>query len=65
MLMLSLQWWGFEVGTLLSGVLGEVQLAAQSVLFQIETIVFMVSSLPTDVVRCHNPTTWLNLLIII
>ncbi|XP_064636838.1 multidrug and toxin extrusion protein 1-like [Lineus longissimus] len=42
MLMLSLQWWGFEVGTLLSGVLGEVQLAAQSVLFQIETIVYML-----------------------
>nr|AKN21704.1 slc47a-7 [Schmidtea mediterranea] len=33
----------FEIGTLLSGVMGPLEMAAQSVLFQLETITFMIS----------------------
>jgi MATE family multidrug resistance protein len=44
LLMVSLQFWAFEAGTLLAGTLGEVQLAAQSIIFQLESLTYMVSS---------------------
>ncbi|XP_064637635.1 multidrug and toxin extrusion protein 1-like [Lineus longissimus] len=36
-------WLGFEAGTILAGTLGEIQLGAQSITFQIETITFCFS----------------------
>ncbi|XP_064637899.1 multidrug and toxin extrusion protein 1-like [Lineus longissimus] len=42
LLMLSLQFWAFEAGTLLAGTLSEVQLAAQAIILQVETITFMI-----------------------
>ena len=42
MLMLCLEWWTFEIGGLLAGVISEVELAAQSVVYQMTTLSFMV-----------------------
>ncbi|XP_041804898.1 multidrug and toxin extrusion protein 1 [Chelmon rostratus] len=42
MLMLCLEWWTFEIGGFLAGVIGEIELAAQSVVHQMVTIVFML-----------------------
>ncbi|XP_042353453.1 multidrug and toxin extrusion protein 1-like [Plectropomus leopardus] len=41
MLMLCLEWWTFEIGGLLAGVISEVELGAQSVVHQLVTITFM------------------------
>ena len=40
--MVALEEWGFEIVTLLSGILGEVELGAQSIIFQLEALCFMV-----------------------
>lgn len=42
MLMLCLEWWTFEIGGFLAGVIGDVELGAQSVVHQVVTIAFMV-----------------------
>ncbi|XP_064637703.1 multidrug and toxin extrusion protein 1-like [Lineus longissimus] len=42
LLMVSLQFWAFEAGTLIAGTLGEIQLAAQSIIFQLESITYMI-----------------------
>ena len=42
MLMLCLEWWTFEIGALLAGLISEVELGAQSIVYQMVTIVFMV-----------------------
>ncbi|XP_037643811.1 multidrug and toxin extrusion protein 1-like [Sebastes umbrosus] len=42
MLMLCLEWWTFEIGGLLAGLISEVELGAQSIVYQMVTIVFMV-----------------------
>lgn len=44
-MMVSMETWCFEIGTLLSGLLGTTDLGAQSVIFQIDTLAFMVSTL--------------------
>uniref|UniRef100_A0A671Y8G4 Multidrug and toxin extrusion protein n=1 Tax=Sparus aurata TaxID=8175 RepID=A0A671Y8G4_SPAAU len=41
MLMLCLEWWTFEIGGFLAGVIGDVELGAQSVVHQVVTIAFM------------------------
>ena len=43
MLMVCLEWWGFEIGVFLSGLLGTTDLGAQSVVLQIDSIWFQVS----------------------
>ncbi|XP_064649545.1 multidrug and toxin extrusion protein 1-like isoform X2 [Lineus longissimus] len=40
--MICLQWWAYEIGTLLTGLLGEVQLGAQAILFQIELFMYAI-----------------------
>ena len=40
MLMVCLEWWGFEIGVFLSGLLGTTDLGAQSVVLQIDSIWF-------------------------
>lgn len=42
MLMLCLEWWTFEIGGFLVGMISEVELGAQSVVYQMVTVAFMV-----------------------
>ncbi len=42
MFMVCLEWWGFEIGVFLSGLLGTTELGAQSVVLQIDSIWFQV-----------------------
>jgi len=42
MLMVCLEWWGFEIGVFLTGLLGKIELGAQSVLLQIDSIWFQI-----------------------
>uniref|UniRef100_A0A8C9K370 Solute carrier family 47 member 1 n=1 Tax=Panthera tigris altaica TaxID=74533 RepID=A0A8C9K370_PANTA len=44
MLMLCIEWWAFEIGSLLSGILGMVELGAQSVLYEVTVILYMIPS---------------------
>uniref|UniRef100_A0A3P8W959 Multidrug and toxin extrusion protein n=1 Tax=Cynoglossus semilaevis TaxID=244447 RepID=A0A3P8W959_CYNSE len=41
MLMLCLEWWMFEIGGFLSGVISETELAAQSIIYQMAVIAYM------------------------
>lgn len=45
MFMVCLEWWGFEIGVFLTGILGTTDLGAQSVLLQIDSIYFQVAIL--------------------
>nr|XP_020751265.1 multidrug and toxin extrusion protein 1 [Odocoileus virginianus texanus] len=42
MLMLCIEWWAYEIGSFLSGVLGMVELGAQSIAYELAVIVYMV-----------------------
>ncbi|XP_057571771.1 multidrug and toxin extrusion protein 1-like [Hippopotamus amphibius kiboko] len=42
MLMLCVEWWAYEIGSFLSGVLGMVELGAQSIVYELAVIVYMV-----------------------
>ncbi|XP_036308375.2 multidrug and toxin extrusion protein 1 isoform X3 [Pipistrellus kuhlii] len=42
MLMLCMEWWAYEIGSFLSGILGMVELGAQSIVYELATIVFMI-----------------------
>lgn len=42
MLMLCIEWWTFEIGIILAGILGVEDLGAQSIVYQMANIVFMV-----------------------
>lgn len=42
MLMLCLEWWTFEIGGFMSGIISKVELGAQSVVHQMTNIVYMV-----------------------
>ncbi|XP_023602465.1 multidrug and toxin extrusion protein 1, partial [Myotis lucifugus] len=41
MLMLCMEWWAYEIGSFLSGILGMVELGAQSIVYELATMVFM------------------------
>ncbi|XP_061764645.1 multidrug and toxin extrusion protein 1-like [Nerophis ophidion] len=41
MLMLCLEWWMFEVGGILAGLISEAELGAQAIIYQLETVAFM------------------------
>ena len=41
--MVCLEWWAFEIGTVICGVLGETELAVNSVLFNTLAIFYMVN----------------------
>lgn len=47
MLMLCLEWWIFEIGGFLAGLISEADLAAQAVVYQLTILAFMVT-----LVRC-------------
>ncbi|XP_055450085.1 multidrug and toxin extrusion protein 1 [Psammomys obesus] len=42
MLMLCIEWWAYEIGSFLSGILGMVELGAQSITYELAIIVYMV-----------------------
>lgn len=42
MLMLCIEWWAYEVGSFLSGILGMVELGAQSITYELAIIVYMI-----------------------
>ncbi|XP_014398345.1 PREDICTED: multidrug and toxin extrusion protein 1-like [Myotis brandtii] len=42
MLMLCMEWWAYEIGSFLSGILGMVELGAQSIVYELATMVFMI-----------------------
>ncbi|XP_045425425.1 multidrug and toxin extrusion protein 1-like isoform X2 [Lemur catta] len=44
MLMLCIEWWAYEVGSFLSGILGMVELGAQSIVYELAIIVYMIPS---------------------
>ncbi|GAB1296195.1 Multidrug and toxin extrusion protein 1 [Apodemus speciosus] len=44
MLMLCIEWWAYEVGSFLSGILGMVELGAQSITYELAIIVYMIPS---------------------
>uniref|UniRef100_A0A8C4S6G1 Multidrug and toxin extrusion protein n=1 Tax=Erpetoichthys calabaricus TaxID=27687 RepID=A0A8C4S6G1_ERPCA len=41
MLMLCIEWWTFEIGSFLSGLISKVALGSQSILYELSTIAFM------------------------
>uniref|UniRef100_UPI00398F10DC multidrug and toxin extrusion protein 1-like n=1 Tax=Pristiophorus japonicus TaxID=55135 RepID=UPI00398F10DC len=43
MLMICIEWWAFHIGTFLVGLINEVQLGAQSIVYQVLTAVYMIS----------------------
>ena len=44
-LMIAFEWWAFEISSLVTGSLGQVQLAANTAVFQFLNIAYMVSTL--------------------
>ncbi|KAM4844365.1 multidrug and toxin extrusion protein 1-like [Thomomys bottae] len=42
MLMLCIEWWAYEIGSVLSGVLGMVELGAQSIVYELAVIMYMI-----------------------
>ncbi|XP_073414373.1 multidrug and toxin extrusion protein 1-like isoform X2 [Dendrobates tinctorius] len=42
MLMVCIEWWAFEIGTILSGILSMEDLGAQTIIYQLAIIAFMV-----------------------
>ncbi|XP_048468299.1 multidrug and toxin extrusion protein 1-like [Rhincodon typus] len=42
MLMLCIEWWSYEVGAFLAGIINEAELGAQSVVYQILLVVYMI-----------------------
>lgn len=43
MIMVCLEWWTFEIGGILAGLIGEMELGAQSILQQLFNILYMVN----------------------
>ncbi len=43
MLMLCLEWWLYEISAFLAGIISEVELGAQSVVYELATIAYMVT----------------------
>lgn len=43
MLMLCLEWWMFEIGGFLCGVISEVELGVQSIAYELTVIAYMVT----------------------
>ncbi|XP_038670785.1 multidrug and toxin extrusion protein 1-like [Scyliorhinus canicula] len=41
--MLCIEWWTFYIGTFLVGIIGEVQLGAQTIIFQIISVLYMIA----------------------
>lgn len=44
MLMLCLEWWLFEVGGFLAGVISEAELGSQSIIYELTVVAYMVKT---------------------
>ena len=44
MLMLCLEWWLYEIAGFLAGIISEVELGAQSIVYQLASIAYMVTA---------------------
>lgn len=44
MLMICLEWWLYEIASFLAGVISEVELGAQSVVYELSSIAYMVTT---------------------
>uniref|UniRef100_UPI00398E7B88 multidrug and toxin extrusion protein 1-like n=1 Tax=Pristiophorus japonicus TaxID=55135 RepID=UPI00398E7B88 len=42
LLMVCIEWWAYEIGTILAGLISDVELGAQCVIYQILTVVYMI-----------------------
>uniref|UniRef100_G3VW09 Multidrug and toxin extrusion protein n=1 Tax=Sarcophilus harrisii TaxID=9305 RepID=G3VW09_SARHA len=42
MLMICIEWWAYEIGSLLIGLLSVVELSAQSIIYEVSTIMYMI-----------------------
>lgn len=42
MLMLCLEWWMFEIGGFLAGVISEVELGAHAIIYELAVVAYMV-----------------------
>ncbi|ROL50849.1 Multidrug and toxin extrusion protein 1 [Anabarilius grahami] len=51
MFMLCVQWWAYEIGGFLAGLISEAELGAQSVVYELATIAFMV---------CFSKVPWFH-----
>lgn len=47
MLMLCLEWWLFEVGGFLAGVISEAELGSQSIIYELTVVAYMVKKTKT------------------
>lgn len=43
MIMVCMEWWTYEIGGILAGLISEIELGAQSILHQLFTILYMVN----------------------
>uniref|UniRef100_H3DFK3 Multidrug and toxin extrusion protein n=1 Tax=Tetraodon nigroviridis TaxID=99883 RepID=H3DFK3_TETNG len=41
MVMMCIEWWTYEIGSFLAGLINEVELGAQTIIYQLETIAFL------------------------
>ncbi|XP_044539713.1 multidrug and toxin extrusion protein 2-like, partial [Gracilinanus agilis] len=44
MLMICIEWWAYEIGSFLIGLLSVAELSAQSIIYEVSTIAYMVSA---------------------
>ncbi|XP_027717470.1 multidrug and toxin extrusion protein 2 isoform X2 [Vombatus ursinus] len=42
MLMICIEWWAYEIGSLLIGLLGVVELSAQSIIYEVSAVAYMI-----------------------
>ncbi|XP_072496101.1 multidrug and toxin extrusion protein 2 [Notamacropus eugenii] len=42
MLMICIEWWAYEIGSLLIGLLSVVELSAQSIIYEVSTVTYMI-----------------------
>lgn len=54
MLMLCLEWWLFEVGAFLAGLISEAELGAQSVTYELTVVAYMVMLEKEIPFRCRK-----------
>lgn len=59
MLMLCLEWWLFEVGGFLAGVISEAELGSQSIIYELTVVAYMVKN-PSSAIVCFRFFFFLN-----
>lgn len=62
MLMLCLEWWTFEIGGILAGLISKIELGAQSIMHLMITILYMVNPIQLTI---HVISTEMCLLLLL